>query len=202
MESWESLAGWVGPIATMIAAVMTAANLGSRITGWGFVVFVIASLSWCVFGFTSGQTNLLATNAFLAFVNVIGVWRWLGRQARFDDGGKAAARRSRRAPVPTLFSAASLIGSPVRGRKGASLGTVVDAMLQCDNKEIAYIVIAEGGVGGVGERLHALDPRPLRIEDASIQCDLTADELAGLPVLTPDNWPPHLPADQNAAARM
>jgi len=196
MEGWESLAGWLGPIATMIAAVMTAANLGSRITGWGFVVFVIASLSWCVVGFASGQTNLVATNAFLAVVNVIGVWRWLGRQARFDDGGRAASRHSKRAPVPTLFSAASLIGSPVRGREGISLGTVVDAMLECGDKEIAYIVIAEGGVGGVGERLHALDPRPLRIDDASIQCDLTADELAKLPVLTPDDWPTHLPTNQ------
>lgn len=37
----EAVAAWVAPVATMIAAVMTAANLGARVTGWGFVVFVI-----------------------------------------------------------------------------------------------------------------------------------------------------------------
>ena len=30
---------WVAPIATIIAALMTASNLGSRITGAGFIVF-------------------------------------------------------------------------------------------------------------------------------------------------------------------
>jgi hypothetical protein len=194
MDAWQALAGWVGPIATMIAALMTAANLGTRLTGWGFVVFVVASVAWCVVGATSGQTNLLATNVFLSAVNAFGVWRWLGRQARLDDGGKAAAKRSQRAPVPTLFSAASLLGWTVQGRDGASLGTVVDAMLKCGDKAVAYIVIAEGGVAGVGERLHALDPQSLRIDGDSIACDLTAAELTQLPALVPDNWPAHLPA--------
>ena len=32
----ETIASWVAPIATTIAALMTASNLGSRVTGWGF----------------------------------------------------------------------------------------------------------------------------------------------------------------------
>jgi len=39
----ESIATWVAPIATTIAALMTASNLGSRITGYGFIVFTTAS---------------------------------------------------------------------------------------------------------------------------------------------------------------
>jgi hypothetical protein len=31
-----AMAGWVAPAATMIAAMMTAANLGARVIGWGF----------------------------------------------------------------------------------------------------------------------------------------------------------------------
>jgi hypothetical protein len=197
MDALQLLAGWVGPIATMMAALMTAANLGSRVTGWGFVVFVVASVAWSIVGATSGQTNLLATNGFLAAVNAFGVWRWLGRQARLDDGGKAAARRSQRAPVPTLFSAVSLLGWTVQGRDGASLGTVVDAMLKCGDQAVAYIVIAEGGVAGVGERLHALDPQSLRIDGDSIGCDLSAAELTQLPALGPDNWPAQPPAYRN-----
>lgn len=69
------IAGWVAPVATMIAAIMTAANLGARVTGWGFVVFVIGSVSWSIVGISSGQNNLLWTNGFLTLVNVIGVWR-------------------------------------------------------------------------------------------------------------------------------
>jgi Na+/phosphate symporter len=71
----EDIAGWVAPAATMIAAVMTAANLGARVTGWGFVVFVIGSISWSIVGISSGQSNLLWTNGFLTLVNAMGVWR-------------------------------------------------------------------------------------------------------------------------------
>lgn len=41
-----SLVGWLATIATMIAAMMTASNLGARVTGWGFVVFSISSVCW------------------------------------------------------------------------------------------------------------------------------------------------------------
>ena len=41
----ESIATWVAPIATTIAALMTASNLGSRITGYGFISFTIGSIA-------------------------------------------------------------------------------------------------------------------------------------------------------------
>ena len=100
---FQEAAAWIAPIATMIASMMTAANFGSRITGWGFVVFVIGSIAWSAVGLASGQTNLVATNVFLTLVNLIGVWRWLARQARYDDGGQKGARHSGRASVPSLF---------------------------------------------------------------------------------------------------
>ncbi len=87
------IAGWIAPAATMIAAMMTAANLGARVTGWGFVVFSFGSVAWTTVGLTSGQTNLVLSNAFLTIVNLVGIWRWLGRQASLT---KAAARR----PMP------------------------------------------------------------------------------------------------------
>ena len=75
----EEAAGWIAPIATMIAAMMTAANLGVRLTGWGFVVFTFGSIAWTTVGLTSGQTNLVASNGFLTIVNLVGIWRWLGQ---------------------------------------------------------------------------------------------------------------------------
>lgn len=51
-----SLVGWLATIATMIAAMMTASNLGARVTGWGFVVFSISSVCWTTLGYATGQT--------------------------------------------------------------------------------------------------------------------------------------------------
>jgi hypothetical protein len=188
----EDIAGWVAPAATMIAAVMTAANLGARVTGWGFVVFVIGSISWSIVGISSGQSNLLWTNGFLTLVNAMGVWRWLGRQAKYDDGGAAAAERSARGRVPTLFSAGSLVGSKVTGKDGNTIGVVVDAMARCQGAVLAYIVVSEGGVGGVGERLHALDPAVLVFDHDSVVAPFDANDLAALPALDADRWPERL----------
>lgn len=189
----EDAAGWIAPVATMIAAMMTAANLGSRVTGWGFAVFVVGSVSWSIVGVASGQGNLLWTNGFLTLVNVIGVWRWLGRQAKYDDGGEAAAQRSRRDEVPSLFPVGALGGATLTGRDGKTIGTVVDAMARCAGADIAYLVVSEGGVGGVGERLHALAPEVLRFGHGKVSADLSAEDLAALPVLEADRWPETLP---------
>src|SRR4051812_35651207 len=108
-----TLAGWIAPAATMIAAMMTAANLGARVTGWGFVVFTVGAIAWIVTALATGQQNLLVANAFLLVVDVIGIWRWLGRQARYADGADAAAKDSIRDESPTLFALGSLEGRPL-----------------------------------------------------------------------------------------
>jgi hypothetical protein len=94
-------AGWIAPAATMIAAIMTAANLGARVTGWGFAVFSVGALAWVIVGATTGQHNLLWSNAFLLLVDLIGVWRWLGRRARYDEAAEAASARSAASRAPT-----------------------------------------------------------------------------------------------------
>src|SRR5690349_1839093 len=108
-------AGWLAPIATAVAAIMTASNLGARVTGWGFVVFTIGSIGWSVVGLTSGQANLVATNAFLTIVNALGIWRWLGRQARYEEGSQMAAAASKATPsTPDLVAGAIVTGAEVR----------------------------------------------------------------------------------------
>ncbi|WP_425230409.1 PRC-barrel domain containing protein [Sphingomonas sp.] len=184
------LAGWIALVATTIAAVMTAANLGARITGFGFIVFTVGSLSWVTVALGKGdQPQLLYSNIFLTGVNLIGIWRWLGRQARYDEGGAVAARRSAAAQAPTLFAGGALIGAPLTGQGDAKLGQVVEAMMRCDGAALAYLVVSEGGVGGVGERLHALAPEGLRFGHDGVTCGLTAAALAALPVLEKEGWP-------------
>ena len=105
----SDLASWIASGATTLAAVMTAANLGTRITGWGFVMFALASLVWGWVGITDDQTGLAVTNAVLLIINLFGAWRWLGRQARHEHGSAVATERSRsRGAVSTLFSGAAI----------------------------------------------------------------------------------------------
>lgn len=185
----SDLAGWIAPTATMIAAVMTAANLGTRVTGWGFVVFAVGSVAWVIVALTSGQQNLLLSNGFLTVINLVGIWRWLGRQARYEDGSRAAAARSKAAHVPTLFSIQSIAGAALKGRDGASLGTIVDGMMRCTDAGLVYMVVSDGGLGGVGERLCALRPAELRFSADGPSCDLTAADLARRPELKQGEWP-------------
>lgn len=189
----EQLAGWIAPAATMIAAMMTAANLGARFTGWGFVVFLVGSIAWSVIGISTGQQNLLLTNGFLCLVNLVGIWRWLGKQAKYVDGGEAATKRSAASRVPTLFSGSALLGAKVSGRDGQPIGTIVDTMSECNGASLAYVVVAEGGVGGVGEKLHAVDPVRLTFTSDGVRADMTSVELTALPVIPADDWPAALP---------
>ncbi|MBV8971588.1 MAG: hypothetical protein JO290_04775 [Sphingomonadaceae bacterium] len=88
----EQIANWVAPVATTLAAVLVAANLGARITGVGFIVFSIGALGWIAIGLATGQANLVWQNAILLAINLLGVWRWLGLRARYDKGAAAATR--------------------------------------------------------------------------------------------------------------
>lgn len=140
----------------MVAAMMTAANLGARVTGWGFVIFTLGSICWSIVGLVSGQANLVATNICLTFVNLVGIWRWLGRQRSYEDGAKSASARSRQADTPTLFSATGLAGLPVSDISGEDVGHAVEAMIECRSGRINYVVIASGGFGGIDEELRSV----------------------------------------------
>lgn len=193
---FAALAGWVAPIATMIAAMMTAANLGARVTGWGFITFTIGSIAWSVVAITTDQDNLLWTNGFLTVVNAVGIWRWLGRRARYDDGGQAATEKSAQAPSPTLFALGALSGRTVTGPDGLALGTIVDGMMRCPDAGLAYIIISQGGVGGIGESLRALTPDELCFGPDHVTSRIDAATLATRPTLAPDDWPVRPPSAQ------
>ncbi|WP_230768935.1 PRC-barrel domain containing protein [Sphingomonas sp. Leaf4] len=185
----SGLAGWIAPAATMIAAMMTAANLGARVTGWGFVVFTLGSVAWTIVGLSSGQTNLVLSNGFLTMVNLVGIWRWLGRQASYDKGSSAAAYDSACAPVPSLYAAGRVVGATLTGPGGEGVGTIVDAMLGCGDNAIAYVVVSTGGVGGVGETLHALRPDELVFGADGVRTELTVDAIRAKPTVRSGHWP-------------
>lgn len=181
----------------MIAAMMTAANLGARVTGWGFVIFTVGSIAWSIVGLSSGQTNLLATNGFLTLVNGIGIWRWLGRQRAYEDGGDSAKTASRRSSVANLFTATGLASMKVVDSAGEVVGKSVEALLSCDHAEIAYVVVASGGLGGIEEELRAVARKDLRIGSDHLSLKMTADSFKHLTPLPPGDWPAEVAPTQS-----
>lgn len=88
----EQAVNWIAPIATTLAAILVAANLGTKITGIGFIVFSVGALGWIAVAYFTHQPNLLWQNGFLLLVNLIGVWRWLGLRARYDKAADVATK--------------------------------------------------------------------------------------------------------------
>lgn len=177
--------------------MMTASNLGARVTGWGFVVFTIGSIGWSLVGVSSGQTNLVATNGFLTLVNAVGVWRWLGRQRVYEDGGESAVAASRRSSSPTLFTATALGGMPVVDSGGDIVGSSVEALIACSSGEVSYVVIAAGGFGGIDETLRAVARADVDLGCDQLRLRITTNDFERLEVLGAGDWPatvlPHRP---------
>ena len=67
----------IAAIGTMIAAAMIAADLGRKVTGWGFVLFCAVAVTWIVSGLTGGAMPIAAMNAILLLINLWGVWQFL-----------------------------------------------------------------------------------------------------------------------------
>jgi sporulation protein YlmC with PRC-barrel domain len=185
----DQLASWIATVATILAACLTASNLGSRITGYGFIVFTIGSIAWFATGYLTDQPALIWTNIVMTGLNLFGVWRWLGRQARVEEGAEMAAEKSRELSSETLFPASWLSSAKVVGIDGKELGTCVDAMLGCSSGQLSYLVTGQGGVAGVGETFRRIDWRDIRIHEGSIHTGLNERDFKHLPELAGDDWP-------------
>jgi hypothetical protein len=185
----DQIASWVATLATIAAACMTSSNLGSRITGYGFGVFTIGSIAWLALGLVTGQPALVWTNSVLTLLNLFGVWRWLGRQSKVEQGAESAQAKSEALASETLFPATLLGRAPLVGRGGEPLGTLVDAMFGCSSGRLRYLVVAEGGVAGVGEMLRRVEWDDAAVDGNTVLARFGAKRFAALPALERDNWP-------------
>ena len=66
-------------------------------------------------------------------------------------------------------------------------------MAERESGGIAYLVVAEGGVAGVGERLHALAWGDVVAGEEGFATALDAAGLAALPEVDPTAWPATAP---------
>ena len=179
---------WIATIATVLAASLTASNLGARITGYGFVIFTVGSIAWFTLGIMSGQPALVWTNAVLTLLNLFGIWRWLGRQAKVEAGSEAAAEASERTPGESLFPVSQLTSAPLISAD-KRLGSCVDAMAGCRSGRLAYVVISEGGIAGAGETLRRVPWSDLHFDGDRLSTTLSPNQFRALQVVPRDNWP-------------
>lgn len=68
---------WFGALGAIVAAGLIAADLGRRVTGWAFVLFVVVSIAWVAAGLLHQTWSLVAQNGLLLAVNGWGVWQFL-----------------------------------------------------------------------------------------------------------------------------
>lgn len=179
---------WLATIATIVAASMTASNLGSRVTGFGFAVFTVGALCWIAVGALTQQPALMWTNVVLTVLDIFGMWRWLGRQAKVEEGARTASLASERMPGEALFPVSLLSHAPVLC-DGREVGHCVEAMSGCRSGRLDYLVVSEGGVAGVGERLRRLPWGEAHVEGEAVMTHFGADRFGRLDELKRDEWP-------------
>ena len=68
---------WIAAAGTIIAAALIAADLGRRITGYGFGLFCAVASTWVVIGLTGDAMPSAAMNVILLAINAWGVWQFL-----------------------------------------------------------------------------------------------------------------------------
>lgn len=179
---------WVATIATIVAALMTASNLGSKVTGLGFAAFTVGALCWVGVGVLHHEPALLWTNVILTALDLFGVWRWLGRQARVEEGARTASEASEHSPGEALFPVSLLSQAPVTCGM-AEVGHCIEAMAGCRSGKLGYLVVSQGGLAGVGERLRRLPWANAHVENDKVEVNFAAERFDCLEEIQRDEWP-------------
>ena len=77
-QAFLTVLQYYGAGAATLAALIVSLNLGRRITGWAFVLFVTSSIALIAWGFLDTNSEGIGwQNVALLFINATGVWRYL-----------------------------------------------------------------------------------------------------------------------------
>jgi hypothetical protein len=86
---------WTATTTGVVAAILVAGDFGRYVTGIGFAIFTVSSVTWIVSGHLLDLESLVAQNAALTVVNVLGVYRWLIRGDGPERRPHGSTRRAR-----------------------------------------------------------------------------------------------------------
>lgn len=82
---------WYGAIAGAIAALIVSLDLGRRVTGFAFIIFVTSSIALIAWGLMGEESAGIGwQNVILFVINCIGVYRYLIRKKRPGADGREA----------------------------------------------------------------------------------------------------------------
>ena len=174
------LLGWIALAATCIAAIVTAANLGARITGYGFAIFFVGALAWCMVGTATGQRQLLWSNAFLALVDLVGVWRWLYRRARAEDA-VARVKDEEIGPREELFALDERFPDQLVDGHGKTLAAIEGALADGHSGVLRFLVVRPEGSAIDPAIFKRLPWQRCRMMSGGVATDLSVTEFEHLP---------------------
>lgn len=81
---------YYGAGAAVLAALVVSLDLGRRITGWAFMLFVTSSIALILWGFGQPDSEGIGwQNVAMLGINCTGVYRYLIRRPKGRDGGQA-----------------------------------------------------------------------------------------------------------------
>ena len=79
MMDWLGLLKGFASVATVVAAILVAANISPKLMVSGFAIFILASLAWICAGLLQDDPSLYFQNLLLLIINAFGFFRWLPR---------------------------------------------------------------------------------------------------------------------------
>ena len=94
-------------------------------------------------------------------------------------------------PGPALMGADTLLGEKVVNAYDVELGDIKEIMLDMQTGQVAYAVLAFGGLMGMGEKLFAVPWQALHLDTANKRFLLNVDKdrLKTAPGFNKDAWP-------------
>jgi sporulation protein YlmC with PRC-barrel domain len=92
--------------------------------------------------------------------------------------------------MTSMHRASVLIGTDVRNNQNEKVGEVKDIVLDSQSDKASYLVLASGGIAGIGEKQIAVPLQAVRSDPdgKSLLVDLSTDDIKNAPDLG-DDWP-------------
>lgn len=103
-----------------------------------------------------------------------------------------ASAEDRAAPnAGTVFNSSDLLGMDVRNAAGESLGDIYDFAVDAKSGRILYAVITYGGTLGIGDKLFAVAPSALKVNDKrdAVMLEVSQADLKGAEGFDANKWP-------------
>ncbi len=108
-----------------------------------------------------------------------------------EEANVIGGHDNRSGPGPYIMAADSLNGDSVTNSAGENLGDIKSIMIDVPRGQVAYAVLAFGGVLGLGEKLFAIPWNALTL-DADNKCfvlDVDKQQLKQAPGFDKSHWP-------------